>query len=683
MKEKSPASPIQRLRNIGIISHIDAGKTTVTERILYYTGLTHKLGEVHDGQAVMDWMPQERERGITITAAATTCHWLQHQINIIDTPGHVDFASEVERSLRVLDGAVAIFAAVEGVQPQSESVWYQAERYHVPRLAFINKMDRLGADYQRVLEELRDKLGASPLLLQLPLGTEEGFRGIIDLVTMQSVVWHDADLGMTPDPGPIPAEFEAAAQAQREALIEAVADQDDTLLEHYLAGEPLAPEQLRTAIRRATLAGTRVPVLLGSGLRNKGIQPLLDAVVWYLPAPVDIAATVGVDPRDESPTERHSEAREPLAALAFKVALDDGRRLTYLRLYSGSLAPGMVVYNPRLGGEERVARLLRMYANKRERLEQATAGDIVAVTGLKDTTTGDTLCDATQPIRFEAITFPEPVLTMAVEPRTVSDQEKLASTLEKLVAEDPTLRMTFDEERGQTILSGMGELHLEVLVRRLRDEFKLAVHVGKPQVVYRETVRGEAEVTETFAREIAGKPHFAEVGLAIRPAANGAGLTCESRLPDTTVLLPEILAAIQQGVLDTATSGVVQGYPVVDVQVQVQAATYRQEDGSPLAFRVAAGQAFRRALEAAQPVLLEPVMRLEVLAPEEFLGSVIGGLQSRHGLIEGVGSRGRFRAIIALVPLAAMFGYTTDLRSASQGRGTFTMQFSHYAPVAA
>lgn len=682
MADKGVTSHIHRLRNIGIISHIDAGKTTVTERILYYTGLTHKLGEVHDGQAVMDWMPQERERGITITAAATTCFWLQHQINIIDTPGHVDFAIEVERSLRVLDGAIAIFAAVEGVQPQSESVWHQAERYHVPRLAFINKMDRLGADYQRVLQEIRDKLGATPLLLQLPLGTEESFHGVLDVITMQRVVWQDQDFGMTPETGPIPDEFAAAVQAQRETLIEALAEQDEALLERYLAGDTLTAEHIRTAVRRATLGGTHIPVLLGSGLRNKGIQPLLDAVVWYLPSPVDIPAVIGVDPRDESLVERQSSAREPLAALAFKVALDDGRRLTYLRLYSGSLASGMTVYNPRTGGEERIARLLRMYANKRERLEQSTAGDIVAVTGCKDTTTGDTLCDPAHPIRFEAITFPAPVLTMAIEPRTIAEQEKLAFALDKLVAEDPTLHMTFDEERGQTILSGMGELHLEVLVRRLRDDFKLEVQVGKPQVVYRETVRGAAEVTETFGREIAGKAHFAEVRLAIRPAPNGSGLSCTTRLPETTVLPPEILAAVQQGVQDTASSGVVQGYPVVDVQVEFCGATYRQEDGSALAFRVAAGQAFRRALEAAQPVLLEPVMRLEVLVPEEFLGSAIGGLQSRHGLIEGVESRGRFQAIMSLVPLAAMFGYTTDLRSATQGRGTFTMQFSHYAPVA-
>jgi elongation factor G len=680
MSEKG-VSYIRRVRNIGIISHIDAGKTTVTERILYYTGLTHKLGEVHDGEAVMDWMPQERERGITITAAATTCLWQQHQINIIDTPGHVDFAIEVERSLRVLDGAIAIFAAVEGVQPQSESVWYQAERYRVPRLAFINKMDRLGADYQRVLQEMRQKLGATPLLLQLPVGTEDTFRGIVDLITMQSVLWHDEDLGMTPAVSPIPSEMQELAYAQRDALIEAVAEHDDALLEQYLAGATLEPKQIQLAVRRATLAGAQVPVLLGSGLRNKGIQPLLDAVVQYLPAPLDVPAIMGVDPRDESPSQRHSDAQEPLAALAFKVALDQGRRLIYLRIYSGTIAPGATVYNPRLGGEERVARLLRMYANKRERIDRGTAGDIVAVTGFKDTTTGDTLCDAAHPIRFEAIVLPAPVMTLAIEPRTVAEQGKLAFALEKLVAEDPTLHMTFDEERGQTILSGMGELHLEVLTRRLRDEFNLEVHVGKPQVLYRETVQGEAAVTETFAREIAAKQHFAQVHLVVRPAEREAGIIFTSLVSEAAMCPAEAIEAARQGVLDTASSGVVQGYPVVDVQVELRDVTFRQEDSSPLAFRIATGQAFRRALEAAQPILLEPFMSVEVLVPEEFLGSVLGGLQSRHGLIEGVQSRGRLQAIHALVPLSAMFGYTTDLRSASQGRGTFTMRFSHYAPV--
>lgn len=674
--------PLQRLRNIGIISHIDAGKTTVTERILYYTGRSHKMGEVHDGEAIMDWMPQERERGITITAAATTCVWQQHQITIIDTPGHVDFAIEVERSLRVLDGAIAIFAAVEGVQPQSESVWHQADRYHVPRLAFINKMDRLGGDYQRVLQDMREKLDARPLLLQLPLGSEETFRGIIDLIEMRSVVWHEEDLGMVPEVGPLPADLEAAAQAQRDTLLETVAECDDELLEQYLAGEPLAPARIRTAIRQATLSGALVPVLLGSGLRNKGIQPLLDAVVWYLPAPTDVPPTVGIDPRDTSPVARHNEVKEPLAALAFKVAMDQGRRLTYLRLYSGHLEPGAAVYNSRTGTQERAARLLRMYANKRERLEHANAGEIVAVTGLKETSTGDTLCDAEHPLRFEAIPFPEPVLTLAVEPMTMAEQPKLAFALEKLLEEDPTLHMIFDEERGQTVLSGMGELHLEVLIRRLRDEFNVQVNVGKPQVVYRETIQGEAEVSDTFERDIAGKHHFAGADLAVRAAAQGRGITFVSQVPEAAAVPAEVIAAVHQGVLDAASSGVVQGYPVVDVHVELHQVTYRQEDSTPLAFGILGGQLFRQALEMAQPVLLEPVMRLEVSVPEEYVGSVIGGLQSRHGIIQGVAVRGRLQVIDALVPLAAMFGYTTDLRSASQGRGTFTMHFSHYAPVA-
>jgi elongation factor G len=673
--------PLQRLRNIGIISHIDAGKTTVTERMLYYTGRSHKMGEVHDGASRTDWMTQERERGITITAAAVTCEWQEHQITIIDTPGHVDFSIEVERSLRVLDGAIAIFAAVEGVQPQSESVWYQADRYHVPRIAFINKMDRLGAEYQRVLHEITDKLGATPLLLQIPLGTEEHFRGIVDLITMQAVTWHEDDLGMTPDVGSIPAELEAEAQVQREAMFELVAEYDDLLLEQYLAGEPLAPERVRAAVRQATLAGSLVPVLLGSALRNKGIQPLLDAVVWYLPAPTDVAATMGIDPRDSTQVARHNDLKEPFAALAFKIALDQGRRLTYLRLYSGRLTPGATVYNSRTGTQERVARVLRMFAEKRERLDRCGAGDIIAVTGLKDTTTGDTLCDPEHPLQLEAIYFPEPVITIAVEPMTMADQPKLASALDKLLAEDPTLHMTFDEERGQTILSGMGELHLEVLIRRLRDEFNLEVHVGRPQVVYRETIQGEAEVRDTFEREIAGALQFAGACIAVRPAPQGAGMSLSHQITEEDEVPDEIIEALWKGIHDAASSGVVQGYPVIDVQVECRSVTYRPEDSTPLAFSILGGQLFLRALTEAQPVLLEPIMRLEVLAPEEYVGGVIGGLQSRHGMVEGVDARGRVQAIAALVPLAAMFGYTTDLRSASQGRGTFTMRFAHYAPA--
>jgi elongation factor G len=673
--------PLQRLRNIGIISHIDAGKTTVTERMLYYTGRSHKMGEVHDGASQTDWMVQERERGITITAAAVTCEWQEHQITIIDTPGHVDFSIEVERSLRVLDGAIAIFAAVEGVQPQSESVWHQADRYHVPRIALINKMDRLGAEYQRVLHEIEDKLSATPLLVQMPLGTEEHFRGIVDLVTMQAVTWQADDLGMTPESGPIPAEFEAEAQAQREAMLELVAEHDDLLLEQYLAGEPLAPTRVRAAIRQATLAGALVPVLLGSALRNKGIQPLLDAVVWYLPAPTDVAAIVGVDPRDGSQVARHNDLNEPFAALAFKIALDQGRRLTYLRLYSGRLTPGAPVYNSRMGAQERVARVLRMFADKRERLDRCGAGDIIAVTGLKDTTTGDTLCDPAHPLQLEPIHFPEPVITIAVEPMTMADQPKLASALDKLLAEDPTLQMTFDEERGQTILSGMGELHLEVLIRRLHDEFHVEVHVGRPQVVYRETVQAEAEVRDTFEREIAGTLQFAGACIAVRPAPQGAGMSLTHQIATEEGVPDGIIEALWKGIHDASSSGVVQGYPVIDVQVELRSVTYRPEDSTPLAFSILGGQLFLRALAEAQPVLLEPIMRLEVLVPEEYVGGVIGGLQSRRGMVEGVEVRGRIQAIAALVPLAAMFGYTTDLRSASQGRGTFTMRFAHYAPV--
>ena len=672
--------PLHRLRNIGIISHIDAGKTTVTERILYYTGVSHKLGEVHDGEAVMDWMPQERERGITITAAATTCEWRQHHITIIDTPGHVDFAIEVERSLRVLDGAVAIFAAVEGVQPQSESVWRQADRYGVPRLAFINKMDRLGAEHERVIDEIRDKLAATPLVTQLPWGTEEHFRGVIDLVEMRSLLWDGDDLGMTPEIGDIPPELQGEAQAQRELLIETVAEHDDELLEQYLAGETVTTEQVRAAIRQATLTGAIVPVLLGSSLRNKGIQPLLDAVVAYLPSPADVAPMQGVDPRDGSPASRDNNAREPLAALAFKVALDQGRRLTYLRLYSGRLQPGAAVLNTRTETTERAARVLRMFANRRERLDQAGAGEIVAVAGFKDTTTGDTVCEASAPIQFESITIPEPVVTLAVEPMTMADQSKLAFALDKLLGEDPTLHMTFDEERGQTVLSGMGELHLEVLIRRLKDEFKLEVNVGNPQVVYRETIQGEAEVLDRFEREIAGKMQCAEATLAVRPAPNGSGFHFTSEVPEGEAP-GEIIDAVRQGVRDASFSGVLQGYPLVDVEVVLRRVAYRSEDSTPLAFSILGGQLLRRALEMAKPTLLEPLMRLEVLAPEAFVGNVISSLQTRRGIIEGVEAQGALQMLTAVVPLAAMFGYTTELRSASQGRGTFTMDFARYAPA--
>lgn len=680
MTTRPAAASLRRRRNIGIISHIDAGKTTVTERILYYTGLTHKLGEVHDGQAVMDWMQQERERGITISAAATTCDWQRHQITIIDTPGHVDFTIEVERSLRVLDGAVAIFAAVEGVQPQSESVWHQADRYRVPRLAFINKMDRLGADHEGVLQDMRDTLGASPLLLQIPLGREEHFAGIIDLIDMTCVTWGADDAGKTLMTGAVPQSHEEEAQAQRTELMETLAEHDDALLERYLAGDPLDGETIRGAVRRSTLSGALVPVLLGSGLHNKGIQPLLDAIVSYLPSPADVPSITGIDPAGETAVERHNDPKEPLSALVFKVALDQGRRLTYLRLYSGCLEAGTQVHNPRTGETERVARLLRMHANKRQRLDRAQAGDIVAATGLKAAATGDTLCDPGNPIRFETIDCPDPVINLAVEPMTNAEQDKLQFALDKLAAEDPTLQVQFDEERGHTILSGMGELHLEVLIRRLADEFQLKVSVGNPQVVYRETIEGEGECSETFDREVAGRRQVAEVTLAVTPTAAGAGLDITGAPPEQTEPSADVMDAVRQGVQDAASSGVLQGYPVVDVRVELRRLASR-DDSTPLAFRIAAGQAFHGALEAARPVLLEPVMSLEILVPEAFVGGVISGLQSRRGVVEGIESRGLQHVLKALVPLAETFGYTTDLRSASQGRGTFSMQFSHYAPA--
>jgi elongation factor G len=541
-------------------------------------------------------------------------------------------------------------------------------------------MDRLGADHARVIDEIRDKLAAIPLVLQLPWGTEEHFRGVIDLVEMRSLLWRGDDLGMTPEIGEIPAELEADAQAQREVLIETLAEYDEALLEQYVSGEPVATEQLRRAVRQGTVTGAVVPVLLGSSLRNKGIQPLLDAVVAYLPSPADVSPMIGIDPRDGSEVPRTNDVKEPLAALAFKVALDQGRRLTYLRLYAGRLEPGAAVLNSRTGTTERAARVLRMFANKRERLSQAGAGEIVAVAGFKETTTGDTICDASQPLQFESIDIPEAVVTLAVEPMTTADQSKLAFALEKLLGEDPTLHMTFDEERGQTVLSGMGELHLEVLIRRLKDEFNLEVNVGNPQVVYRESIQGEAEVHDRFEREIAGHIQFAEATLAVQPAPNGSGIQFTSEVPEAEVPR-SIVEAVQQGVQDAASSGVLQGYPLVDVKVTLRHVTYRSEDSTPLAFSILGGQLLRRALEAAKPILLEPLMRLEVLVPEAFVGNVIGTLQTRRGIIEGVDTQGPLQILTALVPLSALFGYTTELRSSSQGRGTFTMDFARYAPV--
>ncbi len=675
------AHRLQQIRNIGIISHIDAGKTTVTERILYYTGVSHKLGEVHDGEAIMDWMPQEKERGITITAAATTCTWRDHIINIVDTPGHVDFTIEVERSLRVLDGAIAIFSAVEGVEPQSEAVWHQADKYHVPRLVFVNKMDRVGGDFFATVQQIREQLGAFALPIQLPLGSEDDFRGVIDLIELKGYVWHEEDLGMTYHEVPIPPERSAEVSQYREMLLEAVADYDEKLLEAYLHGETPSREDILRGIRQATLSLKVFPVLCGSGLRNRAIQPLLDAVVDFLPSPRDIPPVQGVNPETGAIETRPSEVNAPFSALAFKIMIDEGRRrLTYLRIYSGKLSVGAQVYNTNRNVEERIARLWRMHANKRERIPEARAGDIVAASGIKDTFTGETLCDRAHPIRFEGLVFPEPVVSIAIEPRSLGEQNKLLHTLDKLVGEDPTFHVKIDEETGQTILSGMGELHLEVVVRRLFDDFGVAATVGKPQVVYRETIAQSAKGIGKFQREISGKNHYGHVELALAPLGRGEGFQYDVALPEG-VILPQFLPIIEESIRRTKEVGVIAGYPVIDVKVTLVGGSTHETDSTELGYQVAAAQAFQDGCRQGHPLLLEPVMKVEVVTPEEFVGQVIGSINSRKGQIEKIGAKAKLQVIDALVPLAAMFGYATELRSITQGRGTYTMRFSHYEHV--
>jgi elongation factor G len=671
------ANPLTTIRNIGIISHIDAGKTTVTERILFYTGLSHKLGEVHDGEATTDWMPQERERGISITAAAVSTHWRGHTITIIDTPGHVDFTIEVERSLRVLDGAVAIFCAVGGVEPQSEAVWHQADKYRVPRVAFINKMDRIGADFFGVLQEMRDKLGAHPVPIQLPLGQEETFAGVIDLIDMQSMIWHDEDRGMSFETGPIPETVREMAEPYREKLLEAVAETDEDLLTTYLSTGSLSGAEIRRGLRRGTLNATLVPVLCGAGLRNKGIQPLLDAVIDYLPAPLDLPPVTGIDPRTGAEVSRASDPDAPFAALAFKISMEQGRKLTYFRIYSGKTAPGAVVYDVNRGLNERIARLFRMHANKRERIDTAIAGDIVAATGLKDTTTGDTLCVETQPIRLEAIEFPEPVISVAVEPRTVGDQEKLSLALEKLSAEDPTFHVRLDEETAQTILWGMGELHLDVITRRLVEEFGVAAKVGKPQVVYRETITRTATVEGRFEREIGDKLQTGHVVFELAPLPNGSGVIFAADVPDGSIPA-EFIPSIEQSARRSAMAGVLGGYPVVDVQVTLTGGSFDNNTSTLLGYEIAAAQALTEGCRRAQPVLLEPIMAVEVVVPEEFLGGVINGLSARKARIEGITPKPRAKVVDALVALSKMFGYSTELRSLTQGRATFSMHFARF-----
>jgi elongation factor G len=671
------AKRLQRIRNIGIIAHIDAGKTTVTERILYYTGKSYKMGEVDEGTAVMDWMPQEQERGITITAAVTTCEWRGHEIHIVDTPGHVDFTIEVERSLRVLDGAVVVFSAVEGVEPQSETVWHQSDKYHIPRLVFVNKMDRIGASFQGTVEMMTKKLGCRPILLQIPWGREGEFRGVIDLVRMVGIRWKEETLGASFEELPIPQELRPRAERAREEMVELLADRDDRIAELYLAGEHVGEDLLRREIRRATLSFELVPVLCGSALKNKGVQPLLDAVVDYLPSPLDIPPVKGRVPGTDSWEERPAEDGAPLSALAFKVAMDQGRKMVFLRIYSGTLQAGQEVLNATRAKKEKAARLLQMHANKRERIEVAGAGSLVAAMGLKDTVTGDTLCDERHPILLESMEFYEPVISVAVEARTRADQERLAFALGKLAEEDPTFRVREDVETGQTIISGMGELHLEVLVERMRQEYNVQANVGKPQVVYRETIQGKGVGEGRFEREIQGTAHRAHVVVRVEPLGRGEGnrITLEAA-PEQ---LPEAFhQAVEQGIREALEGGVSRGYPVVDVHARVVGGTHQEGFGSELAFKVAASMAFQSACEAAEPLLLEPTMRLSVLVPPEFMGDVLGDLHARGGKVEGIEQRGVIQAITALVPLRRTFGYSTSLRSLTQGRGTFSMQFSHY-----
>jgi elongation factor G len=668
---------LTRTRNIGIIAHIDAGKTTITERILYYTGRVHRMGEVHNGEATMDWMLEEKERGITITSAVTSCDWRGHNINIIDTPGHVDFTIEVERSLRVLDGAIGVFCAVGGVEPQSETVWHQADRYRVPKIAFINKMDRIGADFYQAVEMIKERLGATPLIATLPWGVEDTFKGVIDLLKMKAIVWGEETLGAEYQEIPIPSELMEEATKYREIFLETLADKDDLIMDKYLSEQEIDPQELKRAIRDATIKLQLVPIYCGAALRNKGIQSLLDAIVDWLPSPMDVPPIEGHVPSTGKEDSRPATDKGPFSALAFKVIMDQGRKMTYIRVYSGSAKAGETVYNPGKKVKEKLARLLKMHSNKRERIDRVSAGDILAVMGLKLTTTGDTLCSEDRPILLEPIQFDTPVISMAVESKIVQDQDKLMEALEKLSDEDPTFRFKIDEETGQTVISGMGELHLEILVRRLKREFFVDTNQGKPQVVYRETISKQVQHEEIFQRELAGQQHFAGVKIEISPLPRGSGNRffdrCEN--PDLT---EDLLSAIREGAEEAATSGPILGYPVIDVETALLDAKIHEMYSDAMAFRVAASMAFRNACMQADPVLLEPVMKAEILVPEEFMGEVIGDLNIRQGKIEQITSKGPVQVLTASVPLSKMFGYSTSLRSLSQGRGTFSMHFSHY-----
>ncbi len=674
--------PLDTYRNIGIIAHIDAGKTTTTERILFYTGKTHRIGSVDEGTTVTDWMEQERERGITIVSAAVSAEWKGYQINLIDTPGHIDFTAEVQRSLRVLDGGVVVFDAVQGVEPQSETVWRQADRYGVPRICFVNKMDRVGASYENTIESVRQRLGANPVAMQLPIGSESAFSGVVDLLNQKMIVWEDT-MGLEPRVSEIPPELAEAAAQARERMVEQIAETEDELTMKYLEGQEITVDELKAAMRQAVINGTATPMFCGSSLRNKGVQPLLDAIIDYLPSPADIPAVHGTNPRTEEEVERPAEDDAPLSALVFKIVTDPYvGRLAYIRVYSGKLSQGSMVYNSTKDRRERIGRLLRMYADRREDISEVLAGDIGAVLGLKESFTGDTLCDASNPVVLEAITFPEPVITVAIEPKTSVDQDKMGEALRKLSEEDPTFRVHSDTDTGQTIIEGMGELHLEILVDRMLREFRVQARVGKPQVAYRESITRTVPKAEyRYVKQTGGHGQYGHVVLELSPGEPGSGIVFENDIIGG-VIPREYIPGVEKGVREAAEGGVLAGFPVVDVKVRLYDGSYHEVDSSEMAFKMAASMAFKEGVQKGGPVLQEPIMKVEVITPEEFLGDIIGQLNARRGEILGMELRpGGVQAVHAMVPLAEMFGYATNLRSSTQGRGVFTMEFDHYARV--
>ena len=677
-----PQYPLEKTRNIGIMAHIDAGKTTTTERVLYYTGRSYKIGEVHEGTATMDWMVQEQERGITITAAATTSFWQDCRINIIDTPGHVDFTMEVERSLRVLDGAIAILDAVSGVEPQTETVWRQADKYRVPRIVYVNKMDRVGADFYRCLTMLKERLGAHPVPIQIPIGREDQFKGVINLIEQVAYTWPDDDsLGQNYTTQEIPADMQEQVKEHREKMIEGLAEVDDHLMGKYLSGEKISPEEIKAAVRAGTIAMKVFPVICGASFKNKGVQPMLDCVVDYLPSPLDIPPVNGTNPDTQQPDTREPDPKAPFSALAFKIMNDAFiGQLVFVRVYSGTLASGSGVYNSTREKKERVGRLVRMHANKREEIESVSAGDIAAVVGLKDTRTGDTLCDPAKPIVLESMDFPTPVIAVAIEPKTKADEEKLGLSLARLALEDPTFKVNVDPETNQTLIHGMGELHLEIIVDRLLREFKVEANVGKPQVAYRETVRQKAEAQGRFVRQTGGRGQYGDVWLEVEPTEPGLGVVFENKLKGPAIPR-EYVPAVEKGVKEAAETGILAGYPVVDIKISLTDGSYHEVDSSEMAFKIAGSMGFKGAVRKARPVLLEPVMDVEVVVPEEYMGAVVGDLNSRRGRIVSMEARAGAQVIRANVPLGQMFGYATDVRSMTQGRATYTMQFARYEEV--